>query len=85
MTEIYHIWYTKSGQTIGNSLSMAYGQVNLIEKKGQIMLVSFINAFLSRFIVLLVIVVVVAVALAIGITMAKKKNEANAAGKGKNE
>lgn len=49
------------------------------------MLVSFINAFLSRFVVLLVIAVVAGVALAIGITMAKKKNDTTAVGKGKNE
>lgn len=49
------------------------------------MLVSFVNAFLSRIVVFLVIVAVAGVATAIGITMAKKKNEANAAGKGSNE
>ncbi len=49
------------------------------------MLVSFINAFLSRFVVLLVIAVVGGVAITIGITMAKKKNGTEAAGKSKNE
>ena len=43
------------------------------------MLVSFLNSFMSYFMVMLVIVVVAGVATAIGITMAKKKG-AEAAG-----
>lgn len=49
------------------------------------MLVSFVNAFLSRIVVFLVIAAVGGVATALGITMAKKKNGAGAAGQGSNE
>ena len=45
------------------------------------MLVSFINAFLSRMVVFLVIAVVGGVAAALGIGMARKKSGADAAGK----
>lgn len=43
------------------------------------MLVSFINAFLSRMVVFLVIAAVGGVATALGITMARKKDKAGAA------
>ena len=58
------------------------------ERKYGIMLVSFLNSFMSYLMVMLVIVVVAGVATAIGINMAKKKasrNEAVAAIKGSNE
>lgn len=38
------------------------------------MLVSFLNSFMSYFVVLAVVVIVAGVATAIGISMAKKKN-----------
>jgi len=49
------------------------------ERKYGIMLVSFLNSFMSYLMVMLVIVVVAGVATAVGITMAKKKNAKDAA------
>lgn len=49
------------------------------ERKYGIMLVSFLNSFMSYLVVMLVIVVVAGTATAIGITMAKKKSAKDAA------
>ncbi|MCI9335982.1 MAG: hypothetical protein HFH93_00335 [Lachnospiraceae bacterium] len=52
---------------------------NILERKYWIMLVSFLNSFMSYLMVMLVIVVVAGVATAVGITMAKKKSAKDAA------
>lgn len=62
----------------GRKLYIKRGIV-LLERKYGIMLVSFLNSFMSYLVVMLVIVVVAGVATAIGITMAKKKAAKEAA------
>ena len=82
LTRGRYIWYT------GKEERAWRRPLGLRKEVGEIMLVSFLNSFMSYLMVMLVIVVVAGVATAIGINMAKKKaskNEAVAAIKGSNE
>lgn len=86
---VYHIWYTKGSSMVRDSRAGIFGHglygssddKIYKSKKGYIMLVSFINAFLSRMVVFLVIAVVGGVATALGIGMARKKSGADAVAK----
>lgn len=55
-------------------ISREIRQIKCEMKEGIDMLVSFLNSFMSYFVVLAVVVIVAGVATAIGISMAKKKN-----------